>query len=290
MILFCSFSPFPLFSSSPLPRHRAVPSWPSFCIFLFMIIKNATRGLLDALYPPLCLICGRLSRGPYAHCCPDCFDSFEPVGSSCCILCGEPFQTGQVPHCCLACLTRQPPFEWCRGVFLYRAAVAEALSRLKYRGGIPLIRPLQEALVSDLSSIGTIPDVDMIVPVPMSLAGQWHRGFNQSYVLAEALARRLDVVVRTRSLRKKGNRTQVGLDAKDRFRNAAASFLPGRAAEKVRGRRVLLFDDVYTTGATVRACAGILSGAGASVCVLTLARAVGRVGEGARGRGDHVST
>jgi predicted amidophosphoribosyltransferase len=75
------------------------------------------------------------------------------------------------------------------------------------------------------------------------------------------------------ALRKKGNRTQVGLPAKERSRNAIASFMPGRAIERVRGKRVLLFDDVYTTGATVRSCARILRRAGAKVFVLTLARA-----------------
>ena len=239
-----------------------------------MIVQDALRGFLDAVYPPVCLICGQLSEGPYPHCCLDCFDSFEPVGDRCCELCGEPFPVRQVRHLCLACIKGRPPFTWCRGVLLYRGAVAEALSRLKYGGMIPLLKPLEEALGLGIRSLHPFPEVDLLIPVPLSFSGQWKRGFNQSNILAASVARQLDVEVQAGALRKKGSRTQVGLTAKERSRNAAASFVAGRAINLVRGKRVLLFDDVYTTGATVRACARILRRAGASVSVLTLARAV----------------
>ena len=239
-----------------------------------MNVQDVFRGFLDAVYPPLCLICGQLSEGPYPHCCLGCFDSFEPVGDRCCELCGEPFPDSQVPHLCLACIKGRPPFKWCRGVLLYRGAVAESLSRLKYGGMIPLLKPLEEALGSGIRSLHPFPEVDLLIPVPLSFSGRWKRGFNQSNILAVSVARQLDVEVQTGALRKKGSRTQVGLAAKERSRNAAASFVAGRAINLVRGKRVLLFDDVYTTGATVRACARILRSAGASVSVLTLARAV----------------
>ena len=99
------------------------------------------------------------------------------------------------------------------------------------------------------------------------------RGFNQSYILAARVARELGIKVQADVLEKTGRTTQVGLSARERILNARTSFLPGRNAERVRGHTVWLFDDVYTTGATVRACAGILRRAGAEVCVLTFARA-----------------
>jgi len=239
-----------------------------------MLWKNISRGFLDAVYPPICLICGRLSHGPYPHCCLDCFDLFEPVGGQCCELCGKPFQVSQVPHLCLVCIKGRPTFNWCRGVLLYRGAVAEALSKFKYGGMIGLLRPLEEAFTTGIRTLHPFPQVDLIVPVPLSLNGRWKRGFNQSYVLAVSAARQLGVEVQTGALMKKGSRIQVGLSAKERSRNAAASFVPGRAIDRVRGQRVLLFDDVYTTGSTVRACARILRSAGSSVSVLTFARAV----------------
>jgi len=237
-------------------------------------LNEITRGLLDAIYPPICLICGRLSHGPYPQCCKVCFDSFEPVGVHCCQLCGEPFQGNQVPHRCLVCIKGRPPFKWCRGVFQYRGALAEALSRFKYADMIGLLAPLEEALGTGIGDLPDLPEVEILIPVPLSLGGRWKRGFNQSYVLGVLVARQLGVDVQTGALRKKGSRTQVGLSAKQRSRNAAASFVPGRAIDCVRGQKVLLFDDVYTTGSTVKACARVLRSAGATVSVLTLARAV----------------
>jgi ComF family protein len=236
--------------------------------------KNVSRGFLDAIYPPICLICGRLSPGPYPHCCQSCFGMFEIVGDQCCELCGEPFQGSQKPHLCLACIKGRPPFKWCRGVFLYRGAVAEALSMFKFGSGAGLLAPLEEALAAGIHTLHQVPEVDFIIPVPLSFNGLWKRGFNQSYVLALSAARQLDVKVQTGALKKKGNRTQVGLSAKERSRNAALSFVPGRDIDRVRGKRVLLLDDIYTTGSTVRRCARILRAGGASVFVLTLARAV----------------
>jgi ComF family protein len=243
-------------------------------------MQDALRGFLDAIYPPICQLCGRLSHGLFPHCCTDCFDSFESVGSACCELCGKPFQVSQVPHLCLVCIKGRRPFRWCRGVFLYRGTVAEALSRFKYGGMIGLLAPLEEALVTGIGTLHPFPEVDLLIPVPLSLNGRWKRGFNQSYVLAASAARQLGVEVQTDALRKKGNRTQVGLSARERSRNAAVSFVPGRAIDRVRGQRVLLFDDVYTTGSTVRACARILRSAGSTVSVLTFARAVFPFGVG----------
>jgi ComF family protein len=139
---------------------------------------------------------------------------------------------------------------------------------------IPLLKPLEEALGSGIRSLHPFPEVDLLIPVPLSKNGRWKRGFNQSNILAAPVARQLGVKVLTGALRKKGSRTQVGLTTIQRRRNAAASFVAGRAINRVMGKRVLLFDDVYTTGATIRACARILHRAGASVSVLTLARAV----------------
>ena len=238
-----------------------------------MVARKIFRGFLDAVYPPICLICGRLSNGTYPHCCTDCFDSFVPIGPSSCELCGEPFATAQCPHLCLACIKGKPPFEWCRGVYLYQGAVAEALAQLKYKGQISMKGPLQEALLKGVNAIDPFPEAELVVPVPLSRRGLWHRGFNQSYLLALQLSVELNLKLQPGALKKIGNRAQVGLAAKERDRNAMKSFEPGGEIDKVKGRNVLLFDDVYTTGATVRRCARILRSAGAEVSVLTFARA-----------------
>lgn len=238
-----------------------------------MNMQDVLRGFLDALYPPICLLCGQLSEGAHPTCCPECLNSFEPVGSFCCQLCGEPFSGIQGPHLCLVCIKRRQPFRECRGAFLYSGALAKALSKVKYGGKAALLEPLENALLGEMECSIPLPDVDFVVPVPLSWHGRWKRGFNQSFILGSAVARHAGVKVVTGALQKRGNRKQVGLTAKGRARNAAASFYPGRHIDRVDGKRVLLFDDVYTTGATVRVCSRILRRAGATVFVLTLARA-----------------
>jgi len=238
-----------------------------------MMLQNVMRGFLDALYPPLCLICGEVSRGTFPHCCETCYDSFEPVGRSCCELCGEPFVDSPVTHLCLPCMKKRPPFSWCRGLFQYRGAVSEALLIFKYGGRISLKKPLTNALAAGIETMEYFPEAELLVPVPLSWRGRWKRGFNQSHVLALPLARQMGIEICTDAIKKKGNRIQVGLTAAERIINASVSYVPGPSVECVKGKKVLLFDDVYTTGATVKACARILGRAGADVSVLTFARA-----------------
>jgi ComF family protein len=161
---------------------------------------------------------------------------------------------------------------WCRSLYLYRGAAADALSCLKYGKRLSILDPLVDALLSAVAQMVAFPDTDLLVPVPASRRKLWTRGFNQSSVLAEPLGKLMGIPVEKGALRRHGSRSQVGLGKKDRMRNAAASFGPGRRIEIVKGKRVLLFDDVYTTGATVRACEKILLGKGASVSILTFAR------------------
>lgn len=236
-------------------------------------LKWVARGLLDALYPPVCLVCSELSEGPFPHCCPRCYAAFQAIGEVCCRLCGEPFTGPPSPRLCLRCMRRPPPYEWCRSLFRHTGAVAQVLAGLKYRRVLAHASPLQEAVVKAALRFDRVVRADLHVPVPMSWKGRLRRGFNQSYILCLPLARRTGAEVVTEALARRGNRKQVGLARGKRFENAAGSFDPGPAIRSVRGREVLLFDDVYTTGATVEACSRILTAAGASVSVLTLARA-----------------
>ncbi len=240
-----------------------------------MLLKQMARGFLDALYPPLCLLCGELSRGSYPHCCDDCFLSFEPVGEVCCPRCGAPQHPGQAPHPCLECIRKSPPFTRCRSLYLLSGSMAVALTRFKYGGATALYQPLVGAMAAGVGGCPDLPEVDLVVPVPLSWRGRFHRGYNQAALLSEPLARVLGVPVGSSVLQRIGYRTQVGLSRKARAGNAVRSFRPGRNIHAIKARKVLLFDDVYTTGATVRACSRILRRAGAQVFVLTLARAVG---------------
>jgi len=265
-------SPKSPFTHAPFLAHQGVLGWLINCMSHDMLLKTFSRGLLDAIYPPICSLCGELSTGTHPHCCGPCFDSFEPVGTSCCTRCGEPFPVHQEPHLCLSCLISSTPFDWCRGLYLYRGKVAEALSILKYQKEIAQLGPLVEAMEKGAASL-SLPEADVVVPVPVSRQVLFTRGFNCAALLAKSLARHLDVPLVGNAVSKRGKVPQVGLGRSARLKNAAASFVAGKGLEKVRGKKVILFDDVYTTGATAAACARLIARAGASVSVLTLARA-----------------
>jgi ComF family protein len=133
----------------------------------------------------------------------------------------------------------------------------------------PLAGPLGELIAS---AIPRDQQFDLIVPVPLHWRRRWERGFNQSELLAKAVARRYAVPVGRPLRRRRATAAQAGLTHAQRRSNVSGVFLAPRP-EKVAGRRILLIDDVMTTGATGAACAAALKRAGARyVALLTLAR------------------
>jgi ComF family protein len=242
------------------------------------------RSFLDILFPPVCLLCGGLSAGPHPHCCPACRSAFRLLQVNGCPRCGEPhppttFDGGDSPHICLRCLPAPPPFAWCRSLFVYEGEMQTALSFLKYGRRLSLLPPLREALLEGAARL-SLPPFDAVVPVPLSPWGTVKRTFNQAVLLAGPLARRHGVLLATDALARRGARANMGLAREERESNARKGYLAGKGAGRLEGKSVLLFDDVYTTGATARVCASLLRRAGAEVGVLTLARTLpfGRLG------------
>jgi len=193
--------------------------------------------------------------------------------------CGAPFGSAvDVEHRCSRCLTLPPAFGRARACALYHAAdtslhpLKSVLQRYKYTPDVSLALPLGGLLAQrcPLATHG----YTVIVPVPLHLTRLRWRGFNQSHFLAYALARRTGVRLDAFSLvRVRPTRPQVELHETERRRNVRRAFevaLP----QRIRGERVLLVDDVYTTGATVDECSReLLRSGAAAVDVLTLARA-----------------
>lgn len=143
---------------------------------------------------------------------------------------------------------------------------------LKYGKRLCLLAPLADVMLQAVQHSGFVLEADLLVPVPASWRSLIKRGYNQSALLADSLGRHLGVPVDRSVLKRRGLKPQVGLGRDARFSNAAESFAPGRGIGRAAGKRILLFDDVYTTGATVRTCAGIVQAQGASVSILTFAR------------------
>ncbi|MDR7417635.1 MAG: ComF family protein [Armatimonadota bacterium] len=233
-------------------------------------------GLVDLLYPPICAAC----NSPGEHLCERCLLQSRRIQPPVCACCGSPVPpTGwgrAAVHTrdgrCEACRRHPPAYERARSVFVYEGPIREAIHALKYHGRRAAAAPLG-LLLAQHASADLTQGVESVVPVPLHPSRLATRGFNQAELLARPLAARLGVPCLTHAVRRSHHeRAQAELDAAARHASVRDAFCPGPAHV---GTRVVLVDDVFSTGATAEACAAALKRAGASaVAVLTVARAL----------------
>jgi ComF family protein len=234
-----------------------------------------TGRLIDALLPPRCLACGAEVDGP-GGVCPSCWAGLRFIGPPCCSRCGLPFEFATPGEtACGACLAAPPRFERARSVLVYDDASRPLILGFKHADrthGAPAFgRWLARAGAEVLAG------ADLLAPVPLHRRRLFRRRYNQSALLARALADVCGVPADVALLeRTRPTPTQGGLSREGRQRNVAGAFhLRGGREEAVRNKRIVLIDDVLTTGATLGECARALLAAGAArVDALTLARVV----------------
>lgn len=229
----------------------------------------------DFLWPPRSLVSRErgLGKGPLG---PHEFGQIHFLSGAVCDRCGTPLGTeldeGAV---CAACIARPPRWDRARAAFVYEAASRRLVLDLKRSGRRDGLGTFSGWMAQ--AGRALLDEADVIVPVPLHYVRLASRGFNQSAWLADALSRRSGVPVAVDALKRiRRTPTQGGLSARARRRNVAGAFAlrPGRAGH-IQGKRVLLVDDVLTTGATLGACTRALKRAGARhVDVLVLARVV----------------
>ncbi|OQC55273.1 MAG: DNA utilization protein GntX [Verrucomicrobia bacterium ADurb.Bin018] len=230
--------------------------------------------LLDMLFSRTCEGCGNdLATEPGALCW-DCRVGLKPVQVPFCERCGDPVAgvTGG-PFECTWCRQNQPAFIWARSAVRYDGIAAACIRRFKYHAGVWL----QAELVDWLWALWrTCPEpkvADLVAPVPLYRRRERERGFNQAALLGRSLAKRMGIPFRGNLLRRhKPTATQTHLTAAQRVHNVRGVF-SAPAPRRLQGARVVLVDDVMTTGATVNECARVLMAAGAqAVMILTVAR------------------
>lgn len=255
---------------------QVVPSLPA---DLFAGIDNLFRYSLsrvaDVFYPPHCAGCG-VATGNHRALCPGCWSSLTLIEAPFCAVMGIPFSHDRGEGAVSPLAIAEPPdFDRLRAVALHQSVTRALVHALKYRDRTDLAQMMAKWMAR--AGAEPLAGADLILPVPLHRTRLFIRRFNQSAELARAIARETGLPYAPSALiRTKRTARQVGLGQRARQDNVRGAFRmteEGRAA--VAGRRVVLVDDLYTTGATVNAATRALKRAGASeVSVLTFAMAL----------------
>ena len=278
------------------------------------VISKIYKIVYEAAFPPKCLVCGNFMHAPLAACssfagksqienrawrlavqtqiewwladylCSYCIQGLAAVESPLCNCCGLPFRSSQgEDHLCSDCLRAPKYFKMARAALVYNKISTEMIHCFKYKSKTQLAGPLGALLMRTFRRFWDGHRIDVIVPVPLHIKRLMKRGFNQAYLLIRSwqtmpdlrllnprdLQIERDVLVRTAPTVPQTalSRAQRGINIKNAF--------DIQSQDKIADQKVLLIDDVYTTGATVNECARMLLQNGAKgVDVLTLARAV----------------
>ncbi|KPK02524.1 MAG: hypothetical protein AMK71_01875 [Nitrospira bacterium SG8_35_4] len=227
-------------------------------------------AVLSILFPETCPVCLKKSQDhATAPICNECWKTIVPYTGPMCQRCGRPLVSDSATICG-GCLEAEPAFEYARSFGLYDGVLRKAINHLKYYGTRRLAGPLADMMIRM-----PLPQADAVVPVPLHRARLRHREFNQSALVSRQLAGHLKAELIINCLTKiRDTAPQVGLRYRERIKNVRNAFRVEDGG-KIAGKKIILVDDVVTTGSTIRECAKILKKAGAShVYAVSLAHGV----------------
>lgn len=238
---------------------------------------NPVTSLLDIIYPPRCHICMDISYNNSAenpHICDNCSRSFKKISHPYCSICGIPFiSKADEDHLCGKCLLKRPYYDEMRAPYLYEGPIMYAVQRLKYSGRSYIVNSLGHLLGEFAGAwLGNTENM-ILLPVPLHVKRMRQRGFNQSILLAREANKVLRASPDYETLKRiRNTNTQTGLKLKERRRNVKGAFEVLNDS-KIKGKDIILLDDVATTGSTINECARVLKKAGCrNVYGLVLAR------------------
>lgn len=238
------------------------------------LLQSLVWVMTDLAFPRHCQVClGVMPHENRTYLCEACGSSIRSIRDSACQGCAKDYP-GLERLICPNCLRQKHFYESCYAVSIYEGSLRDLLQSFKFSRAEYLAFTLQRIFLEGAKRLDW-EKIDLIVPVPLHRRKLKERGFNQSLVLAQALAASHGRKLLSRELiRTKYSQGQTLQDKKARLENIRGSFKV-RRTEKIKDKRVLLVDDVLTTGATIQECARVLKEAGAkSVIVLVLARSI----------------
>jgi len=224
---------------------------------IISLIRSAGHELLDMLLPPRCVTCRTVTMSQ-AGLCADCWSGLTLIDAPRCAVTGVPFPYGGDGDDLVspAALKSPPLYHRARGAVIYDKNSRLLVQALKYQDRYEAALPMARLMA--MAGRDVISASDLLMPVPLHRWRLWRRRYNQAALLAMRISRYVAKPCHYQGLlRVRATAAQVGLDAKRRARNVRGAFAlaPG-APDQIRGRRVLLIDDVLTTGATSNACRG----------------------------------
>ncbi len=231
------------------------------------LLRESLAPAVDLVYPPRCPLCGEAIE-QQSGLCGTCWTSLAIPGKPACGHCQRPFRANQPDgSLCAPCLERRPRHDGIAAATLYNDASRRLVLAFKHGRRIALAPMLARLMLARLPELN---DEWLIVPVPLHRWRLWRRGYNQAALLARELARTsgagllVDALIRTRTTRALG-----GLGRRARQRTLAGAIAANtHRKDQVRGRKILLVDDVLTSGATSNACVALLKRAGAREVVI----------------------
>jgi ComF family protein len=245
-----------------------------------MIIWDALDALTAVLFPAPCRICGAIllkaSRIPV---CEACLGSITLISEPMCQCCGRPFGSAvaaeAIQPLCRLCRAQTYGFERARSLAIYNDALSGAIMLMKYERVTRLGDWFAARLADLVEEAGEKLRADVVVPVPLHADRQRERGYNQAELIARPLSRRLRLKLRSSLLvRTKPRPPQLVLSRSEHWKSVRGAYAT-RAGVRVDNLRILLVDDVLTTGATLDACSRALKKAGAAEVIgLTVGRVV----------------
>lgn len=247
------------------------------------------RGITNLIFPDKCLKCGIYIRLnpvlPLSACyCSSCLGKSLPIFQSpFCPCCGHVFSSrAGGNHLCESCLKKKPVLHQVRAAFEYKGLIRDAVAQFKYQSRLSLAHPFEQHLFKAFETWFGRERIHIILPIPLHRKKARQRGFNQSFLLIRNFMRLYEKKYRTRPpwdidirslARIRYTPSQTGLDIKERHRNLKQAFKWVQNRD-LKGKNVLLVDDVYTTGATCHAAARVLKASGAQkISALVLTRA-----------------
>lgn len=235
-----------------------------------------TERILQFFLPKQCPCCDRFLDENENGVCQDCLSGIRWIEPPFCSICGMPFLSRDIEtHLCGDCMRKKRYFTIARAVGVYEGTLKKAIHQWKYEGKDSLTPFFVDWIIGGIYRYWPSPFFDLLIPVPLHKSRLRHRGFNQALLLVKQLSKITRIPYAKKLLVKnRPSIPQVDLSVSEREKGLAGNFWVVKK-EDIKGKRILLIDDVYTTGATVNECSKTLIMAGAkSVDVLTLAHTI----------------